>query len=120
MKTETIDYEKDDFKAHIVVSEATVLIGARRTVLRNTRARKDERTEEYIVRALIYPDLASPVLECEINGKTGAPTFEEFLRLPEPFSIQWEDAVYRLNPHWLPPESDEKKESETPTISTVG
>ncbi|NIO10535.1 MAG: hypothetical protein GTO40_22015, partial [Deltaproteobacteria bacterium] len=40
-------------------------------------------------------------------------TFEEWLELPDALVISWENAVYELNPHWLPKEGKARSGSGT-------
>lgn len=110
MKSEVV--EAGDYK--LTISEANVLIGMKRARLKveGDRAR-DTDPDRLILRLLVYPDLVAPVIEHE--GFAEWPiSFEDFLALPEQVVIPWEDAVYRLNPHWRPDNqtSEEKKESQ--------
>ena len=108
MKTEKIELGK--YK--ITVAEATTLMGMRRTMLRLDGAEKSKDIDDdalRILQSITYPDLIATVTENK--GFTEWPiSFEAFLDLPERLTGKWEDAVYRLNPHWLPGfEEQEKK-----------
>lgn len=112
MKTKEIQFEQDGFKASVVVAEANVLRGTKRTRLRIDGSNSEEKDRDrQIVRLFIYPDLLAAAVTIDINGAEGDPPFDDFLNLPELLVAQWEDAVYALNPHWLPNEDTEKKES---------
>ncbi len=85
----------------LVVSQANGLIGARRSMLRARAIDAGGDNEEeaaLFLRTVVYPDLVAPVVEAE--GVAWPISFEEFVELPEPFLIEWELAVYELNPHW--------------------
>lgn len=112
MKTQTIEFDNGAVKARIVVSEASVLQGVKRTRLKYEAGDIDKITDPdlKLVRLLIYPELLAAARSIEIDGVLGDPSFDDFCQLPEPLAKQWEDAAFTLNPHWLPGEADEKKE----------
>ena len=91
----------------VKVSEATALIGMRRSVMR--RAGSDVESGDVagaVLRTITYPDLVSCVVEA--GGFESWPiAYDEFAGLPDQFVVSWETAVYDLNPHWLPSEDDD-------------
>lgn len=96
----TIAIERDGFR--VVVSEASALIGMKRTRLKmevyeKQRTREDTDIDRDILELLTYPDLAAAAVEFDPSP---LPDFESFLELPEMFVAEWGDAVYKLNPHW--------------------
>lgn len=122
MQSEHITYDADGVKAELDISAATVLQGMRRARLRTEAQAQKETTDvdSFILRLLSYPDICAVT-----TGTMGDMTisheqplsFELFLSLPEPLMIRVEDAVYRLNPHWLPAPSPEDQKKAA-TIST--
>jgi hypothetical protein len=111
MDSKIVEYSGNGIEARIVVSAANVLQGMKRTRLRNARGDLEGKAEEVIIASVFtYPDLMAAAREISISGIEGDPTFDQFCQLPEAFVVQWESAVYDLNPHWLPQGNDEKKE----------
>jgi hypothetical protein len=110
--TEVVEYAMPVGKASFTVSEATVLIGMRRTRLRLDASQAAETDiDRRLLRLFTYPDVCAAVVSVE--GLPGAwpPDFETFAGLPDGLVAKLEEAVYRLNPHWLPggaPGSDPK------------
>lgn len=119
MKTEEFVYEDDYLDVTVVVSEATVLHGIKRTRLRlEGRESEGDDPDRRLLALFTYPDLlaATESVEGELHRDGGEPFpwplgFETFLRLPDRFISEWEKAVYRLNPHWIAGagDGDEKK-----------
>ncbi len=110
METRTIQHGS----LSATVSQATTLMGMRRTLLQ-LEAQKAEAPEDdealRILRTVIYPDLAAAMV-----GSEGFDlNFEGFCALPDKFVAKWEEAAYALNPHWQPgySEAEEKKEPMT-------
>jgi hypothetical protein len=106
---ETVEY--GDYK--ITVGEATTLMGMRRTTwrLQNNEKYKDSPDEAVkILSFFTYPDLMAVVTDTE-GFDLWPISFELFLELPDRLVGLWEEAVYRLNPHWQPGnEAEEKKQ----------
>lgn len=124
------------------VSQASVLDGIERAVIRGTASNfvdtlmrngsedlSDEAKLKLIPRFTamriaaegMYPDLIAATKEA-----TGIDLDDfgiaEFLKVPDAVVTPWSDAVYRLNPHWLPDfgrakEGDEGKVSENDSES---
>jgi hypothetical protein len=125
MQTKTVTYEHNGLKASVTVSEATTLIGMRRTRMQVEARQQEEIDGQYgtmdqdvrMLRRIIYPDLIAPVTAIDVNGVVTVPSFDEFVELPEAFTAQWEQAVYELNKHWLPEKRDDPK---APTTSISG
>lgn len=109
LKTKTIT--ADDIS--ITISEASVLMGTRRGVLRGEAMRteiEDERPEQWLLRVITFPDLASATVET--SGLDWPLTFAGFCELSETFVNEWTDAVYMLNPHWMPTRAGEQEKNE--------
>ncbi|MGQ9491726.1 MAG: hypothetical protein ACUVS6_13720 [Anaerolineae bacterium] len=106
LATETVTYHD----IQITVSEATVLQGTRRGVLRGEALRlnvEDEPPERWLLRVITYPDLVAATVE--VRGIPWPLEFADFCGLPERLVNDWSEAVYRLNPHWRPTtETDQK------------
>jgi hypothetical protein len=125
METRIVTADLDGKPVRIVVSEATTLLGFRRTRLRTEgqginqaeqdAARQLAGTEEApspdpdraLLRFWTYPDLVAATIEA--SGIPWPLSFEDFLDLPDQLSAKWETAVYDLNPHWLPQAPDAEK-----------
>jgi hypothetical protein len=131
MRTKTIHYERNGLTASVTVGEATTLIGMRRTrmryeagqaekALRDANAGGTPDPDESILRLVTYPDLVAPIVEIDINGEHDTPGLSQFMELPETFVMEWENAVYELNGHWLPRSREGDDEKKAPTISTSG
>lgn len=107
--------ERDGFKLHIM--RANVLIGMRRTRMRVEGSQvDDDDIDRQLLRAVVYPDLIAPVASTQ--GFADWPiSFEDFLELPETLVIDWENAVYELNPHWQSAQANEQGEKKQPTTS---
>jgi len=164
MQTKTVEYQDGDRAYRLVVTEATALVGLKRTLLRGSGmawarqyrtggpapvdapggadaegatqtaevagvaeeeageaggegegAKSDGRdpltvSAACIMAQVIYPDLVAATTESE-GLDVGRLAIEEFLGLDERLVGAWEEAVYDLNPHWLPGAGDaqEKK-----------
>lgn len=118
MLTETVEYAQGDWDIAVVVSEATVLMGARRTRL-IVEAFEQEDGMDFDLRLLrraVYPPCIGGTIEAE--GIPWPLLFKDddaemdFVRLPDQFVWDWEAAARRLNPHWTlrsREKSDEEK-----------
>ena len=85
----------------LTVSEATVLIGMRRTRIRVEMEKADEPDlDRKLLGLYTYPDLVAATVQVE--GLPWPLDFEAFLELPDALVAHWESVVYELNPHWLP------------------
>jgi hypothetical protein len=114
METRTI--ERGEIR--VVVSEATALIGMKRTRLKLEAERAGEvDPDRHLLRMLTYPDLMAATVQAE--GIEWPLEFETFLGLDDRLVGRWEEAVYGLNPHWLPG-YDEAGEKKQPTRSRRG
>jgi len=102
----------------LTVSAATVLIGMRRTRLQvEGRSAEETDPDRTLLRLYTYPDLVAATVEAQ--GIPWPLSFEDFLELPDRLAAQWENAVYALNPHWLPGGGETAEEKKEPqTIST--
>ena len=127
MKTETVihDSQGETFKA--TVSEATSLMGMKRSVL-VSQALADIRDEQGLgddkklpnnveimarlfLRRYTFPNCLACLVEAE--GFSVDLTFDEFTQMPDQFVAQWEEMALSLNPHWRgrATEGEEKKEA---------
>lgn len=130
MRTRTVEYENGETTYRIVVTEATALVGMKRTILQGQAQgyldglRKegadgdgkgkgkgkaaDDRPvrSELEVSALgvlaiwTYPALMAAA--SEMDGLDPAMGMEAFIALPDALVDDWVEATYELNPHWLP------------------
>ena len=127
MRTETIDYEREGFKASLVISEASSLVSIRRIRMYNHGQESGETDiDRLALRLYVYPDLLAASVEGSISigvkefqaGTTNWIPFEEFANeIPDEFLIRWENAVYNTNPSWIPRRADDPKgESESQTL----
>ena len=105
----------------ILVKEATVIAGMRRSRMRRDGTMAGEMdNDKRILLIITYPDLV-----CVSEGKKGfahwPPSFEEFIELPEALVIEWEQIAYELNPHWQPGshgDLDEQEEIEKKMLTS--
>lgn len=111
MLVEKIEYKNDEYDVKLSVRQATVLDGINRSALVSRMfieiPHDDEASEvERYRRVLLlqtYPACLTAT-DIESNGTkelTSNITPEEFLTLPDALVKQWEDTVFRLNPHWV-------------------
>lgn len=129
MKEETIEYKNDKLNVVLTVRQATVMDGMNRSVLLakmygDTPDIDSLSDVERLRRMLLvrtYP--ACLAVTSVINRGEDAilmdMTPEQFLTLPDALVMQWEDAVFRLNPHWVirrrtSQEDDEEGEAKEP------
>jgi hypothetical protein len=54
-----------------------------------------------LLHTILYPSMIAAVLEQKGFEEWPMP-FSEFRKLPEPFVMEWEQAVFSLNGHWQP------------------
>ncbi len=100
LKEGTVVYEKGEIRIELLVGEASVLMGMRRTRLRmEGRRAEEEDPDRALLRVFSYPDMLAATKTAE--GIPWPLGFEEFLALPEGLLVMWEEAVYELNPNWL-------------------
>lgn len=117
----TVEYKDDNREISVTISQATTLMGVQRSILalngfkKNeelAKTKEDARTDALaVIQAITYPDLVACVVGAQ--GLPVQPTIDEFLELPDEFVSKWEQAVYDMNPHWIPSsgnkENEEKK-----------
>jgi len=131
VKTKTFSYKDDDLAVKVTVAEATVLQGIKRMQLRasgNAIAIQEmddgipDASARALLRRYIYPDMVAGTIEfkgiwneVELEWPID---FELLLTLPFKFQSNWENAVYEVNPYWIPGEPDPKESDESPTTST--
>lgn len=101
----------------VVVGEATAKAGMIRSVLAANALEEEnalgtpgtiEASARRIMHIVLYPALVAAVVEHSGFDKWPL-DFNEFCELPESFVIEWEEATYALNPHWLPRNQEAKK-----------
>jgi hypothetical protein len=118
---QVVEYHNDEWDVRLVVTQATVREGVTRTIRQQVARSEvgdtppDPKLDPvgfglYVLQVMTLPDLLAATIE-----QSGLPSwplsFEDFLTLPDSFNSEWEQAVYKLNPHWLnlEPPPDEKK-----------
>lgn len=108
MDTETLSYHDDNLgDVELTVTEATVLIGIKRTRLKAEGLEvNEEDIDRRLLRMFTYPDLMAATVEAA--GIPWPLDFEDFLALPDRLVSQWERLLYQLNPHWLPPREEDE------------
>ena len=106
--TEAVEYND----ITITVGAASILMGMQRSIAKGEafRASKEGKIEpaRRVLAIVTYPDLVASVVEAD--GIPWPLEFEDFLELPEVLVTKWEEATYRLNPHWLPGYDEEAEE----------
>ncbi len=132
----------DEFEGVVVVSTASVLRGYLRSRLADQGLREEVKPDDdpllRIAKWTQYPALRAgssggslkffDVEEYDDEGNATKRTlsrrvkaeelsFDDYLEVPESFMIEWLDAVFEVNPHWLmalaerpDPESEEGKD----------
>lgn len=126
MKQQVVTFETEDRKYSVTISEASVRMNLKRTLLieeaqrvHDTKVALDEARShrkkviststddaiqdqvDSIIRFFLYPSLVASVIHQE--GFDHWPiTFEEFCELPDQFEVLWEEATFEINPHWKP------------------
>lgn len=100
----------------ITLSQSNAVIGMRRKLLRE-QARTDGDFAQQLVEVMLYPDVIAATVD-QAGFDSWPLTRDQFSNdLPEEFVNALEDAVYDLNPHWLPgydKEAVKKKEKAMP------
>jgi hypothetical protein len=125
MHSKTIAFDDGEARAALTVRASTMLIETKHTYLSQSamQVAVDDPVQG-ILRRYTMPDyLACTEGTLTVDGteyqvesaKTPLP-FDVFFNLPVALASQWGEAVYELNPHWLPVEQVEaKKEAATST-----
>src|SRR3990167_5395616 len=112
LKTETVRYEQDGFRAVITISEANGLIASKQARLKRAaieerqaaKTRPDfvEDVDFWSLRVVAYPDAMAASISIEIDDVECVPDFLTFASdFPQRFLDVWIDAIYRMNPHWI-------------------
>jgi hypothetical protein len=103
--TKTVKFEEYELTIGIANAES----GMYRTLLIE-QAQAEESTSldadlkglsRRLLHTVLYPSMVAAVLEQKGFAEWPIP-FSEFRKLPEPFVIEWEQAVFSLNGHWQP------------------
>jgi hypothetical protein len=133
LKTREFHFEKEPGEEVVlVISQATSLMGMRRTVLASKgyeanagdpAAGIEPETDDAVrfMRTSLYPMLVAPVASA--HGLAWPISFTDFCQLPDAVTASWEAVVFDLNPHWNPagitPEATaEKKDGSSKSVST--
>ena len=127
MEQATVEYQDSEYNVTILVQQATVRMGWQRATLTahfEGQLKQLPATEQgdlatrYIVFRTIPELLAATV---HIKNSKGAKkkldkglSLQEWLDLPEALVLNWERAVYKLNPHWVIKPPEEEKQGEAP------
>lgn len=124
MQTKTVIHDSQGEPLRATVSEATSLMGMKRSVL-ISQALADIRDEQGLkegedlpdnveimarlfLRRYTFPNCLACLVEAE--GFAASLPFEEFSNLPDRFVAEWEEAALSLNSHWKPRTDEEEKE----------
>lgn len=128
MRKDLVKYQDDDYNVEIEVGQATVAMGLARSeewFRVRTEVSKDSPLLTRVGLLQTYPACIAgtlsvrnlPKLDGEgkiVLDEAGEPvlypeqlqveelTVESYLALPETLATMWKDAVFELNPHWLP------------------
>ncbi len=101
----TIHLDLDGTSVALTVVRATARIAAQRGYLLRTISEKIDKDPDFpehlkLLNAVVYPMVISAT--SKVEGMNWPMEFEEFLDLPEEFTDDWLDAIYKCNPHWSP------------------
>ena len=93
-----------DGSISVTIERSNYEMGLIRTHLLR-EAEKDLRANTYDdehawARWITYPNCVACTVEAE--GLPWPMSFADFCRNPETFNVEWEAAVYEVNPHWKP------------------
>jgi len=124
MRTETVIHETQGEPLKATVSEATSLMGMKRSVLISQALadiqdeqglKKDERLPDNVeimarlfLRRYTFPNCLACLVEAE--GFAVNLAFEDFAKMPDQFIAEWERMALLLNPHWQMRTDEEEKE----------
>jgi|GEM_PF-2120054 len=126
MKTETITHDSQGETLKATVSEATSLMGMKRSIL-ISQALTDIRDEQGLadgeklpdtievmarlfLRRYTFPNCLACLIEAE--GFSIDLALDEFAQMPDRFVARWEEMALSLNPHWrLRTDKEEKEEA---------
>jgi hypothetical protein len=103
--TKTVKY--DGFELTIGIADAES--GMYRTLLIEQAQAEEKELKDMDMKALsrrllhtiLYPSMIAAVIEQKGFAEWPV-SFGEFKKLPEPFVMEWEQAVFSLNGHWQP------------------
>lgn len=114
MKTEVVTHRLGKRKISLTISEATAKMGLLRTLLMDSvtyllgNSEEDEnlpsaklayKNADRIIGFFLYPAMIASV-KSQTGFSDWPISFEEFSDIPEEFEVKWEEATFRLNPHW--------------------
>jgi hypothetical protein len=121
MSLSKFEFSAKNVKASLEIAEETVLHGMRRTRLKaEATVNREEDPDRAFLRVVTYPDLmavSSGSIIVTVDGTADEEIkvpeeldFERYLNLPGQIAGRWEQAVYEINPHYLPSTDDEETE----------
>lgn len=104
MTKEELQFTIQDVQVIVTIQTATIEMGMKRTML-HTRRRDEIKNGQYaedLGKQLLYIFTFSTIEAgtTKVEGMTWPVSFETFLQFPETVVVEWEQAIYRLNPHW--------------------
>jgi len=120
MRKDLVKYQDDDYNVEIEVGQASIEMGIRRSEVWFDARSGDLAERQLLARVAIlqtYPAIHAGTLSVknlpkvsEDGEETPYPeqlnmdelTLESYLTLPEALGAIWKDAIFALNPHWLP------------------
>lgn len=131
MQDKTLEITVDNISAQIMVMRATVLIGFKqqrikeeaKIVLNGKKNVDAGDIDRYLIHQFLYADVAACTTgTLIIDGEQTAwpPDLDVFLSLPDDLVAQVQEAVYQINPHWLPEEKGAEAKKKAPIDSTSG
>lgn len=100
---EVVAYVGHGLDVTLTVSDATGIMRMRRDRRRLLGEQTIEPDEDRsIMRRFSYPDAYGAVTAATGFAFPWPPDFETFIALPDELLVELENAIYRVNPHWLP------------------
>lgn len=116
MKQVKIQFEDDQYAVELSLSQADVLRGIRRTVLISVQIAMPYEDKAIfaerllrVIRVQTYPACVASLVDVKYLKPDTHPgkidpemSSDDFLALPDALVALWEDAAFKLNPHWLP------------------
>lgn len=118
LATKTVLYQDDKVQAKVVVAKATVRRGLLRSHLADEGIRiEHEDALEHLFAWMQYPAAIAGAVsgEVSISGIAFSAcelSLKQFLELPEELAVDWLDAVFELNPHWVYKKAEDPKSAE--------
>lgn len=107
--TKSIEYEDDRVKASLVISEATIRHGLKRSILISRASSLAEDETLVAIEELAYANSLAVTMgtivfkddkEDDVTKDASDLDLESFLDLPDSLGDQWLRTVYEVNPSW--------------------